>query len=248
MLSKLFSVLVVLFSLWNIAYADIDCDGVDDKISTGVDFNTFTTTTAWTIRGYIKSTGSTYGSSSCFSGGVFIGDDLNYVSVGRGGSAGTSNACVQHYEGGEKVSVTMSSGWHHIAVTLNAATLTLYVDGESVGSTGTGNTNTDATNLFMCGAGEGFSQDRITDVVVHSVALSSNEIASIGKSKQRGVGYTGSQGLWGLNDCNDGTSGDAVSFRDKSGNNRHGTGDDGGNNTGLTCRASEHVRGRIGVW
>ena len=48
-------------------------------------------------------------------------------------------------------------------------------------------------------------------------------------------------GYWPLDDCSDGTSGDAVAFVDRSGMGNNGTGDNGANNTGLTCRDSSYL-------
>lgn len=225
--------------------AGIECDGFDDLITSVTAMSTFATASAWTVTGYVKSTGSTFDSDQCWGGGPFLMDVNGNLAVGRAGLTGTGHACGYNSGGGtDNVTSVTTAGWQHIAVRLSAGALELFVNGVSVSSVGTGN-NADLTGtLQLCGGVEGTSPDRIDDVKIYNVAVPNDEIATLGRSRTRYIGRTTPTGYWPLNDCTDGTSVDAATLRDRSGFNRNITGDNGANNTGLTCRASEFVTGR----
>ena len=76
----------------------------------------------------------------------------------------------------------------------------------------------------------------------YNVDVGAAYIEQLARSRLVGPGALAPTASWPLDDCGDGASGNGVTFRDRSGNNRHATGDNGGNDTGLTCRASEFLR------
>jgi len=78
----------------------------------------------------------------------------------------------------------------------------------------------------------------LSDARVYNRALAPAEIEALAASRLKYHSITnGLVAYWPLDDQPDGTSGNGDTFRDRSGNANHGTGDDGGNNTGLTARA-----------
>lgn len=249
MKNKVFSMLIILIALSNIASADIDCDGVDDEITTGVALSNFINADTLSLTAWLKVTGTPGGSASCYGSGPLIADMDGYVSMGR---KVDTTFCGQIFGGGgHTVEATLASGWHHIAMTLGTGTARFYLDGVETENESSVDIDSLTANVSLCqlpGGAEGNSTDRITGVMTYDVALSAQEIYSLGKGRFQGPLRTLPTAYWPLGECADGTSGNAVSFKDRSGNNRNGTGDDGGNNTGLTCKASEYIKRRIGVW
>ena len=176
-------------------------------------------------------------------------DSNEVIAIGRNGTSGTGQGCVFIEAGGsQQVNIAMSAGWHHLAATYSGGTLTLYIDGVSVGSQ-SGGGNVDAMNgtLHLCGQADGTSPDRITEVKTYDVVVPTAEIARAASSRLRLVDRTVPTAHWPLTDCPHGAAGQGVSFRDRSGNNRHLSGDAGGNTTGLTCRGSERLSRAWGV-
>jgi len=148
------------------------------------------------------------------------------------------------------VSAAPANSWIHVAgVYAPSQSITVYVDGSQSGQQTTDipasqfnssrpveiGSRTDVTNLWYDGL--------ITDVRVYSRALSVNEIETLAKSRLKYVGISSDSlvGYWPLDDCSDGTSGDGVTFVDRSGSGNNGTGVDGANNTGLTCKGSSYL-------
>jgi len=88
-----------------------------------------------------------------------------------------------------------------------------------------------------------FLNGKMSEVAIWSCRLSATEIALLAKSKVKGIPLqirpASLKGYWPLDDIADGISGDGETFADRSGNGNNGTGDDGGNNSGLTCKAEE---------
>src|SRR5262245_31564256 len=244
------SVLVGLLVLLLVrpATADVQCDGVDDVLSTGLAVSTFVNASAFTLTAWIKSTGSTVASSNCYDGAPVLADTGGYVALGRGVS-GATGACGYVWDGGAKqVTAAMSSGWHHIAVRSSGGTLELFVDGVSAQSDSTGGIQDMTGALALCNSNSGtVSPDRLTDVRLYNSALSSAEIETMGKSRRRRPGPTLPTALWPLDQCSDGSSGNGVGFVDRSGNGRTATGNQGGNASGLTCYASEYLTRTWGV-
>lgn len=248
-MSVLSRVVFVLLLLVVPARADIDCDGTNDLISSVLSLDTFLNNTVFTIMAWVKSTGSTFGADdSCWTHGPFVMDSNEVLALGRNGTSGTGQACAfLETSPARQVNVAMTAGWHHLAATYSAGTLTLYIDGVSAGSqSGGGALDLVDGTLHLCGQADGTSPDRITEVKIYDVVVPLVEIERAGKSRLRRVERTAPTAHWPLQECPHMASGHGVSFPDRSGNNRHLTGNDGGNG-GLTCRGSERLSRPWGV-
>lgn len=225
--------------------ADVNGDGVDDYIEGTVTFADITNDTTLTVTMYLKSTGSDRGGDDC---GDFMNANMGEPSylflTGRGGTTGEF-ICFIFWNGASFTELpgTMTPGWHHVAYRLTGGTAAVFVDGVSVASVGTAGLNGVSTGLVRLlnatGGSEG-GDDRITDVKAYDVGLSDAEI-NRGRGKVRMFDRTKPNAYWPLVECANGAAGNGVSFKDISGNVRHITGNDGANNTGLLCSASEYV-------
>jgi hypothetical protein len=241
MLQTLLS-LVLVFLVYLSAFADVDVDGVDDAITSTATCSNLTTASAFTLAGWIKVTNTPTIDPDCPFAGTIVRDGGRLNSLGR---LNGSNYCTALWDGSvfKQVTSASSAGWHHLAMTLTGGTLTLYVDGVSAGSTASGNQTCTSDTIFM---GTGLA-DRLAGVLTYDVGLSAGEIANLAGSRTYGPVRTQPTADWRLTQCADGASGDAVSFKDRSGNGRDGTGSDGANNTGLTCRGSEYLKYKAGA-
>ena len=114
--------------------ADIDCDGVDDALTTGVALSSLITASSWTISAWIKVQGTApTGTDSCWNGAVVTGDADGYVAVAR---FDDSTFCGYLYDGDTKIaSAPSASGWSHLAVRAASGTLSLWHNGVQVAST-----------------------------------------------------------------------------------------------------------------
>ncbi len=94
----------------------------------------------------------------------------------------------------------------------------------------------------------------IAETALGNTIPNSQGIANLSNSKLRymliQVLGANLKGYWTLDDHPEGTAGDGLTFRDRSGNGNDGTGDDGANNTGLTCKAEEFLNypPQAGFW
>ena len=231
------------------AQADIDCDGVDDTLTTVDIMSSFLSTTAWTISLYVKSTGSDYAGVAWYEGSAYLADaGTNLMLIGRGNTDG--ELFFVHVEGSvSDLEVALTPGWHHVAVRQSAGTLAVFRDGVSVTSTSISDLSSGnlGATLEMCGSSGLHSEDRFTEVKIYNVAVSDDELGRLGRNKLRGYDRTTPTGYWPLTDCANGASANGVALQDRSGAARDFSGDDGGNDTGVTCRASEWVSRPMGV-
>lgn len=225
----------------SVAWADLLCDGVDDTAVTAVQASDMLSGSAGTLMAWIKPTGSPSG-TECWNGQIITGPNESEALLGM--QSGTL-ACGFTYDGVTSnwaEAASTSGQWMHLAMTYSGGTLRLYKNGLEVDTATTGTINYGSTPARLCtGAYSSPYQGRLGPVRYYNVALSANELASIGGSRLLRVGTTAAQGTWPLDTCSEGTSGDAVTFPDRSGNNRPFTGDNGANTTGLTCGASEYL-------
>lgn len=241
------SLLLLAFLLWRgSARADIDCDQVDDLLTTGVAASNFVSASAFTITAWMKIQSTAVSAGSCWGGSNMTGDADSYVMLGRNDNflfCGYANDGASHY-----VESASAVGWSHVAVRLSGGTLTLYVNGVATSTTTSGNVANLSTSIRACGGCCAFSGDRVSEIAYYNVAVPAEEIEYIGKSRVRGVGRTAPRAYWQFDACAHGASANTVAFPDKTGNGRTITGDDGANNLGLTCRGAEFVSRRWGIW
>lgn len=219
-----------------IAAADVEFDNVDDVITATATCNDLLTASSATMMGWIKVIGAGTYASECFFDSTIFRDTDRLVGLGRRSS---TLYCFEVFDGASKqITSASSSGWHHLAWTLSGGTLTAYVDGVSAGTLASGNQQCTTGTLRM---GENMV-DRLAGLMTFNTALSAGEIANIAGSRIFGPVRTQPSADWRLTDCADAASGDAVSFKDRSGNGRNISGDNGANNTGLTCKGSEFLK------
>lgn len=140
---------------------------------------------------------------------------------------------------------------HTIIVTYNSSSATndptIYVDGSAMtlgydnNKSGTYVSDSGA-NLYL--GNTGVSSDRCLDGQIYEVALwntviSAQNIAQLAKSNTRRVALQTSpanlKGYWELDSVAGGSSADAATFQDLSGNGNTCTADNGANNTGMTA-------------
>lgn len=225
--------------------AGVDCDAVDDVLVTDLALSNFITPGAFTLATWLKVQGSAPSSTVCYEAASLLGDTGGYLALGRNG---TSTFCGLVYaSGSQQVTAAATAGWHHLALRLSSGTLELFVDGVSVSTVATSPIEV-VTGLVQGCTGTGsLPPDRLEDTRFYAVAVPNAELESMGKSRIRGVGRTAATAHWHFDTCPAGASGQGHAFPDRTGNGRAMTGDDGGNNTGLTCHGAEWVSRPWGV-
>ncbi len=138
--------------------------------------------------------------------------------------------------------------WFHFAGTYNGATQKMYIDGvERDTDEWISNLAQKVVALHIGGrfqGGTAFPFDgNMTELYIWGKALTANEIKLLFDSQVKGIGLQIQPSnlvmYLPLNDQPDGTSFDGDTAVDRSGNGNDGTGDNGGNNTGLTAKAEE---------
>ena len=216
--------------------ADVDLDQVDDVIRTTTALSALVTPTTVTLMAWVKFDGTANSAASCLGQSQLLMDwDNGLLSLGLNDTDG----CAYVFDGSEQqVLAPLTTGWHHLALTLAGGTLTLFVDGVSVGTPVAAGAVAGLTGTLALGYTLG---SRMAAARTYAVALPTKEIEAIALSRQWGAGRTQPTGRWPLDDCADGATGATVAFRDHSGNGFHATGQDGGTG-GLVCRASELLR------
>lgn len=145
--------------------------------------------------------------------------------------------------------VDVSDGNPHsvAAVRASSTSHTVYVDGTNSATDSTADTapTVDRFNLGVLGrdGDVNFLVGCIEEVYVWSTDLTAAEIELIHNAKVKGIGLgiksVNLVAYYSMDDGPDGTSADGDTIRDGSGNGNNGTGDDGGNNTGLTFVANQ---------
>ncbi len=231
-------------------FAGVDFDGVDDLIDTTkinmAGWSAFTVT-AWV---YWADTGSAEHSvfsnwdSNSEAGILFrlepsgnrIEGFLSEVSNNQVGGTFTST------------SVTANT-WTFIALRNDGSNLEAFVNSTKDTTQFAVSANMDADNsnnnaeIGNTPHGGDELDGMITEVALWDVALSDNELSILASAKVKRLPLqmqvANLQGYWPLDDESDATSGDGDTFLDLSTNGYNGTGDNGGNNTGLTCKAEE---------
>jgi Concanavalin A-like lectin/glucanases superfamily len=250
------AVLVLGLVPW-LAWADLVCDGIDDKADTSLAFSTFASASTGTLVLWYQPTGTANSQgAACFEGErIYVIYSAGSGDLGlyrNANLSGNDRLCASNFTGTEQLvsaAYTVNT-WTHLAWVHGGGNLSLYKDGTLMGTVASGNTGNVSTFLKLCQGGEDTllpGEGRIAEAKVYPVALSAAQIAAEGKSFVHNVIAAAPSGLWLLNTCPIGTSGNAFSFRDISGNQRPMVGDDGGNNTGLTCQGSS-LSYQWGVW
>ena len=247
-------VLLLAFALP--VHAGVTLDGVDGRISFG-DLSAYDAAdTTFTVVIHFKTTSSALGyllarrvAGGTGNGGWFARLEADGTMTVRIVDGGNLNA------GQRSTVATVNDGTiQNLAavVTTNTTTLasndvTLYVKGvQSQGartdSGGSGYHICSASCTLMAGATSdltSFFAGTIEMIEIYPVGLTTNEITTLGVGQLQRPGLSRSRTvLWPLDDCAHGGSINSVTFRDRSGNGRDGTGSNGANGTGDTCTAT----------
>lgn len=228
----------------DVGQADIDCDGLDDVLTTNLALSVFHSSTVATAMLWVRVGSGGSGGTFCWDAPPYLADDtLSWVLAQQ--PAGTVCGFVDDGTAGQRVESPATAGtWVHLASTLTGGLFSFYKDGTLVGTAGIGPIGAMTGVLRLCGhVGEvKYVQARVTEVAVYPVAVPAGEIATLGRSRQRGRGRSAPTGYWPLTQCPDGQGLDGAGFLDRAGFGRTMTADNGANNTGMTCRASALLR------
>jgi hypothetical protein len=255
--------LLILFLLFaSPAWAGVDFDGIDDGLSCDGAGNTLDNLTAqtWSVWAYVDTLDATVrrllvkdkaGSSTTLYTRIAVGD---FSGTGDNIQFRVNNSAAGIFVNRISAQGTLTTGsWHHILVTwtgsTTGSTVKIYLNGAEVSyastSNGSGSKWDDSADPFLIGnASTDIPFDgRVTEVAVWNVVLSADEIGLLSSSRTKRMPLqirpSALRAYWPLDDHPDGTSGDGGSFWDSSGNGNTCTGNDGGNNAGLTAKAEE---------
>lgn len=253
-----FKIILILLLTVGQVWADIDFDGTDDSLSCGtadiLQENAALTISAW-INPDVAHLGAILGrrkGSSPF-GGLFFRTNLatsKAISLLVSGSTPLNRVSA--------VDTVTTGVWQHVLVTWDGSTtatnIHLYHNGVEVSYAITTNgvtlTDTSGGTTRIGGlqpdSGEILNpfNGKIAIVEYWNVVLNAQEIANLASSKLKRMGLqirpASLVASWALDEQADGTSADGDTFVNlKSPGTHNCTGSDGGNNTGLTAKASE---------
>ena len=255
-----FIIVLVLLSCPLAVFGAVECS-VDDDLTTGVNASSFLSTTTGSLALWYKPTGTAGGGgdANCYQGERLYVDFDTTTGEGAIGLhrnpdlSGTDRLCATNYTTSEQMVAVAytNNAWTHLVWVHGGGNLSLYKDGVLVSSVASGASSSLAHPLRLCIGALGSAtpgQGVVAAAQVYPSALAANVIESLGKSRTLRLSPIASSGDWPLDDCADGATGDGVSFRDRSGNGRTMTGDDGDNNSGLTCSGSAYLSYPWGVF
>ena len=255
--------ILILFLIVSPCYAGVEFDEVDDFISVADNATLTLPDGAWYVGiftymddndgdfyQYLLSNNAVHGINSFNALTYESGNsDSNWLKVIVGDGDGT---CITPEAQGN-YTVIGSWFWIFCQRDTNSSEVqiwTITLGGTANKRVGYADTNLNAVDgdIFYIGKREDSNADRyyggkIGEVFKADMALTQAQMELIANSKIKGMVYQvcGSNLKWylQLDDESDGTSGDGDTFVDRSGNGNNGTGDDGANNTGLTCKGEE---------
>jgi len=254
-----------LVLLWlclpGLVWADMACDGIDDSMITAIVATNFLSATTGTLSLWYKPSGTPLGlSGPCYGAErVFVdfdaGEGTGAVGIHRGEVASGDRVCATNYTTDEQMVETTytTNAWTHLVWVHGGGNLSFFKDGVQVGSpVASGDSSALTGPLRIClgdvaSSGANPAQGTVAEAAVFSSTRSAQLIANAAKSRLRRVAAGGASGYWPLTDCAYGSSGNGVTFRDRSLNGRHMTGSSGANATGLTCQASNYLMMPDGV-
>lgn len=227
--------------------AAVDCDGVDDVLPTGLSLDTFVDATSAVLMTWYTPSGTAPAEPDCTTSLVqqIMGDADGFLRLARMTS---TTLCNLVWVGGSGTETTGSYSVNvpvHIAAVLTGGNHLLYINGVQA-ATVASNAIFDVTfPVSLCG-GANFgaaTQGRINEARTYGTTVpSAGELAAIAQSRTQRLAKTTPTGWWDFNECTPGSSSNGIVFRDTSWNGRPITGDDGANNTGLTCQGGALLR------
>lgn len=225
--------------------ADIQCDGVDDVLLTGLALSTFIQADQGTMMLWVK-VGTGGGSGTfCWDGKVYAGDGQQVWALGEQASLQVCGFLYDAAAANHVHTAAATTGtWTHLALRLGGGQVSFWRDGVQVSTQAAGNVFSLAGLLSVCAYpdGSGGAAATITEVALYNLAVPDGELATLGRSRQRGLGRSAPSGYWPLTRCVDGQGLDGAGFVDHSWHGRTLVADNGANNTGMVCRASAALR------
>jgi len=236
---KILTGLLIMMLVCCSAWAGVEFDGTDDYVDCGSDAS-LEVADNFTISFWMKAD-----TTGGWRGMVQKGrDDVNdYFGVWLSGTTlyfGTNKTDESaNLLSGGSISTNI---WYYITAVYDGINKRVYTNGILAGgptAAGVGNSSKNLSIGRALGVSE-YHDGQITEVAIWNTVLSAQQIKNLANSRVKGLPLQFERdnlmGYWPLDDEKSGTSGDGDTFRDLSGNANHGTGVDGANNTGLTCR------------
>lgn len=263
--------ITVLFMLFvSSVFAGVEFDGTDDVVtipyssSCEVDNDTALTICCWVYVDGQDSGADTIVMTEAVAEGDGNENVRLYITDGSTSSTYKFNCSILDADGNSVV-VTESGehsdgdGWHHVCMVLRSSDnyLRLFVDGVETGtpglvSNGIG-TNFDSGENWRIGSGEAtrtrFFDGKLEELYFFKeTGLSDSQIATLAKSKIRGIGLAWlNMGFYlPLNEGTVGTSANGSTVQDVSKNDNDGTGNYGSNSSGLVWIANTILKS-IGI-
>jgi Concanavalin A-like lectin/glucanases superfamily len=244
MFTRIISMILLLATL---AHADIVCNGSSDYLENTALMGQVMSNSTGTWLVTYRPTGTPDFGTNCDEGELIFGQiDYAMGLYRHGNQGGVHTACGFNYDG----SVTSVNAphttdtWTQIAFVHTGGNISIFKDGVSIASTGSGNTELVSSVLRLCRNNNSYSftfGGIIASAQTFSTALSANVIAAIGKSRLHRVAPVAPSGSWSLHSCADGANCNTQTFLDSSGNNRTFTA------SGVTGKASEYMSYPWGV-
>jgi hypothetical protein len=260
---KVFSRAILgILLLWSSVYAGVTFDGVDDFLGIGTNTAYNFSNTTFTVMGQFKSNND---DGYIFAKRTIAGPGAYFI---RTDAAGTVSARLTDATGtlvrqqSTATTTLKDNAWHCFAVVFTTNTTTnasnnivIYIDGSLDQGTltgGSGGYNAGNANTVMGALSDadasGWLTGDVDDVYVYNTGLSAENISRYCSARMHGVGLqlAGKVSHWPLDQCGEGASGDGVSFVDRGGTQNAG-GDNGSNNTGMTCHGSTRMMYPVGA-
>lgn len=235
-----FFLCVWLLAVPGLGFAAVNCDGVDDVLTTGTNLSSFLNTTNSTIMIWVRADAAT-AAAACHDGEGFVGGTGGSAGIGTMTESATQKMCAYHDDGGgDRARFDYTLGTPiHVTWSHTTTLIRLYLDAVNVHQLTSNASASLATPLVMCRFGTGFGQGVIDRVEIYNSLLAADEIANAAGDRKHKLRRSQPTAVWDFGECGDGGDCNAVSFRDGSGNGRTATGDNGANNTGLSGSASQ---------
>ena len=248
-------VLLVLLLGTSLAQAGIICDGTDDFLTAGNVLINLNTT--FTIEAWVQTTATAanqYVLSKNTAGGGYR------LHVGTTGIPWGQILNADFEKIAERAaSVSINDGEpHHVVMvfttnttTRDSNTVTIYVDGALAQGTlthlGTAAYSANSVDWHVCRRATTYMALTLHALTMYAGDIGAAAVARLYAARMHAPTLPLTfVAQWALGTCGHGTSGQAMVFPDREAG-LHLTGDDGANNTGLTCQGDSFLQ-HVGVW
>jgi len=156
-------------------------DNVTARIALPTSFSNFITATNGTMSMWIKPQGVSVSRSYVYDLPAFIGDNGGYAAITRGSISGVDRIWAYNWDGtDERVGITYNvDEWVYVTWVHSGGVLSIYKNGEFVGSTSSGNTEFLGNTLYLGNGYSGAATGIVDDVRTYNRALSADEIKQL---------------------------------------------------------------------